>query len=968
MKTKPYRFIDKKLVFLLLLLFIQKALSQTITGQVTDSQTNEPLPFVNVFISNTTKGTQTDIKGNFTLKLQTSGYSKVVASMVGYKSFEQEFVLRPDEVRRLTIKLQTDTKFLNEVKISGKRDKQWKRLYKDFEREFLGRTKNARNSKILNPFQIDINRKKQVLTANALQAIEIENKALGYGISYQLESFQVTGTSYEFSGKTLFKLLPTTDDLQTQTWDNNRNQTYRGSLRHFLKAVANRKSHQEGFRVYFEKDSTLKISRNRYFNNNALIEINPDTLAQLNSVLQRVTLPARRYEIHYLNRRDPQNWYFDLDREISWIEIKAPILAFSYNGILENSYQIEAIGSMSKRRVADLLPDDYQPTDSLLSTPTENAGLIPNFQKQEKLLLNIAQNGYTLGDTVQYEVDVIDATTYHPVGQTVVYLTICSQNQLIEQQKLWVAQGKFKGKWVIPDTLKEGDYQLIVHNSWSRNFDEHFWGRKNIHIISNLSPKNQSDDSIQTAFFPESGTFIAGLSNRVGFTSFTKSGHPVSIKGCVLTPNADTLAVFQSNEEGLGSFYITPPSEQSLKAVLNNGTIVPFPQAVPKGYVMQAEVLKDTASITIKLINNLLHTEWKPMRLLLHLRGQILYEAIVTPKRNLTFAKIPREDLEGTGVMQILLLDALNHPIANRAFYQSASSSDEDEKSTVDIRLFEAELYAGKLSSELLKDEKTISKYTDIQLLTHAVRSYSLEIPPSFDYETGMIVKGKVIQPNGKPVTNTSIIGFINSDSTQLNFQALTDAKGAFSSPPLQWFGKADIVIQVQSEKVKAAVISLDTEPSYIPKWLWIPATPLNNPQKDSLLSRLQERIKLKTTTGAKTLERDFRRNYAKADTTLHIDAATMKVLPFANILESGGEGLTLKSEGAYFGTTRLALLVDGLPTTLESLKSLRGFEIEAIDIIKSSKEAAINVLLRPQSSFFEDQNLKRFVVPGLVK
>ena len=954
------------LIFLFLLLCIQKVFSQTITGQVTDSQTNEPLPFVNVFISNTTKGTQTDVKGNFTLKLQTSGYSKVVASMVGYKSFEQEFVLRPDEVRRLTIKLQIDTKFLNEVKISGKRDKQWKRLYKDFEREFLGRTKNARNSNILNPYQIDISRKKQVLTANALQAIEIENKALGYGISYQLESFQVTGTSYEFSGKTLFKLLPATDDLQTRTWENNRNQTYRGSLRHFLKAVANRKSHQEGFRVYFERESTPKISRNRYFSNNALIEVNPDTLAQLNSVLQRVTLPARRYEIHYLNRRDPQNWYFDLDREISWLEIKAPILAFSYNGILENSYLIETIGNMSKRRVADLLPDDYQPTDSLLSSPAENAGLIPNFQKQEKLLLTIAQNGYTPGDTVHYEVDVIDATTHHPVGQTIAYLTVRSQNQLVEQQKLWVAQGKFRGKWVIPDTLKEGDYQLIVHNSWARNFDEHFWGRKNVHIISGVSSQNQSGDSLQTAFFPESGTFIAGLSNRVGFTSFTKSGHPVSLQGWVITLNADTLAAFRSDEQGLGSFYITPPPEQPLKAVLSNGTVVPFPQAAPKGYIMQAETVKDTAAITIRLINNLLPTEWKPMRLLLHLRGQILYEAIVTPKRNLTFAKIPREDLEGTGVMQLLLLDALNHPIASRAFYQAASSADEDEKSAFDIPLFEAELYAGKLSSEPVKDEKTIPNYADMQLLTHRVRPYGLENPPSFDYETGMAVKGKVMQPNGKPVANTSVIGFINSDSTQLNFQALTDAKGLFSSPPLQWFGKADIVIQVQSEKVKAAVITLDTEPSYLPKWLWIPSTPLSNSQKESLLNRLQEKVKTKTDT--KTAERDYRRNYAKADTTINVDAATMKVLPFSNILESGMEGLTLKSDGAYWGATQLTLFVDGLPTTLESLKSLRGFEMEAIDIIKSSKEPMINVLLRPQSSFFEDQNLKRFVVSGLVK
>jgi len=78
------------LIVLLLFSFLfLKGFSQTVSGTITDAQTNEPLPFVNVYISNTTKGTQTDIKGGFTLKLQRAGFVKVVCSMVGYKTFEQ---------------------------------------------------------------------------------------------------------------------------------------------------------------------------------------------------------------------------------------------------------------------------------------------------------------------------------------------------------------------------------------------------------------------------------------------------------------------------------------------------------------------------------------------------------------------------------------------------------------------------------------------------------------------------------------------------------------------------------------------------------------------------------------------------------------------------------------------------------------------------------------------------------------
>ena len=55
---------------------------------------------------------------------------------------------------------------------------------------------------------------------------------------------------------------------------------------------------------------------------------------------------------------------------------------------------------------------------------------------------------------------------------------------------------------------------------------------------------------------------------------------------------------------------------------------------------------------------------------------------------------------------------------------------------------------------------------------------------------------------------------------------------------------------------------------------------------------------------------------------------------------------------------TKMDFFVDGLPTTWESLKSLYGFEMEAVDIIQNR----VNVLLKPNSSFFAEQNLKRFI------
>lgn len=947
--------------------------AQTLTGNIIDDATNQPLPFVNVFISNTTKGTQTDTKGNFTLRVQTSGYVKVVASMVGFKSFEQEVVLRPDETRRFSIRLQPDTRFLAEVKVAGKRDKQWKRLYKDFQREFLGRTKNARNCEIKDPYFIDLSRKKQVLHATSSRAFEIENKSLGYHIEYQLEQFNATTTTYEFSGKLLYREMTAKNDSQQKEWELARNDAYRGSIHHFLRAVAHKKSQSEGFRVYLDTDTTTQlISRNRYFRNNRLLEINPDTLAYTDVALQRVILPNRKYEIHYLHRRDPQSWYFDLNREVTWLTIKGAAFAFSYDGIPENSYQITTSGSMSKKRIADLLPNDYQPNDSLSSAPLEQAGLIPHFQKQEKFLLQLSQSHFALGDTLHYQVEVIDATSHQFISQTIVYLAIRNENKVVWQQPLWIENGRLSGHWVVPDSLQGGTYQLIAYNNWARHFDERFWGRASFQVIG-ASVLSAQNDSANVAFFPESGHLIAELPNRVGVRSFTKSGAPVAVDGWVLNATNDTLMTFKTNGQGYGNFFILPPPNQTLRAKLSNGNEVSLPILRPKGYVINVDVLRDTATVIIKIYNNLSAQEWKPMRLLIHLRGQIVYEAIATPKGNLTTARIAKEDLEGTGVMQVILLDALNNPIASRAFYHSS-----DDEAPFHVQFFESELSACYFPTTTPALPQTLDTF----LLTHEVRPYNSSDATVLEYESGLTVRGMIKQPNGRPVANSPVIGLVQSDSTALHFQASTDVEGSFASTPMLFFGETNITIQTQNDKIKNASIALDTKwTPIVPQWFWHPVQPLSSSKRDSLAQVSRQHHAVSTTTEAPKVSKDFRRPYLKADSTLVIDKSD-HAFPLLRLLGEFYGQIKPKTDGVYWieqgekvSTRKAFLSIDGLPTSWESLQMLSGQDIDAIDIIRhfqASNEPAtqgmLNVVLKPNSQFWTEQNLKRFNVNGLIK
>src|SRR5690606_18075456 len=86
----------------------------TITGTV--SSNNEALPFVNVYIDNTSFGAITDENGVFLIKNVPSETYKITASYVGYTSTTQSILVTSDQ--KISFYLE-ENQSLNEVVISG---------------------------------------------------------------------------------------------------------------------------------------------------------------------------------------------------------------------------------------------------------------------------------------------------------------------------------------------------------------------------------------------------------------------------------------------------------------------------------------------------------------------------------------------------------------------------------------------------------------------------------------------------------------------------------------------------------------------------------------------------------------------------------------------------------------------------------------------------------------------------------
>ncbi len=115
----------KKYIFFLILLFSVQALKAQIriSGKVSDAKTGEALPFVSVYIKNTSIGTTTDINGAFNIKLSKAPDSLTV-SYVGYLTLSKA-VKQGVAVQDIQFKLETASHKLQEVVIRPGENPAW---------------------------------------------------------------------------------------------------------------------------------------------------------------------------------------------------------------------------------------------------------------------------------------------------------------------------------------------------------------------------------------------------------------------------------------------------------------------------------------------------------------------------------------------------------------------------------------------------------------------------------------------------------------------------------------------------------------------------------------------------------------------------------------------------------------------------------------------------------------------------
>ncbi len=337
--------------------------AQVITGKVIDSETKESIQGAHVFINGNTGGAVSDSNGNYSFDTLGRSDFKLIVSHVSYdvKIYTFDSV---EESFTLNMYLDPSINPLSDIEVTAEKNRRWERRLKQFKSIFLGKAYDPDLIEIENEYLLEF---KDLETGGfgveGQPVLKIQNRHLNYQVYFHLLDFDSRLSS--FLGYSDFDEIKDSA-LDSLELNNRRREAYKGSLRHFFRAVIDDDLKNQGF-------SANVLSRK---------ESATQTQPGLQNKILRTPLDVRRglYDTGDLRVKILDNGYFGLEYEgsleviyndksrfrkpsqITTLTFKKSLVVDT-NGVLLNPSSLQLNGHLLDEGVYYYLPSDYTDKD-----------------------------------------------------------------------------------------------------------------------------------------------------------------------------------------------------------------------------------------------------------------------------------------------------------------------------------------------------------------------------------------------------------------------------------------------------------------------------------------------------------------------------------------------------------------------------------------------------------------------------
>ncbi|GAB3943852.1 hypothetical protein GCM10028805_10670 [Spirosoma harenae] len=681
----------------------------TLTGTVVDASTGKAMPFANVYVNGSTRGTITNERGEYALAGVPLGTVEVVASFVGYQSQRLTLRLNTSQNNKANFRLKPGDQTLLTVTVRGNQ-KKWERQLKQFKRQLLGEPFGGQ-CVIINSDVLSFKEEDGHLKATATEPIIIENHALGYRLKYELLHFDGAFQKVFFAGSVHFEEMKAVDERQTRRFRRNRMLAYKGSTRHLMASIIDGTYEKEGFMVFQENPAVLPM---RTLSNRIILagSVATDSTKghlwplKLKELIQPGRLPFERQlvsdkKLIVFNTLATSLYSPYIDARYAYSEIKLPLnqIQLTVDGTVTMPNGMVVYGSLSDDRLSTMLPADWLPTqntqsstDSTKSTPiiTQGRFLLPDarlerisknyidrFQTLAPILfVHTDKPFYATGDRIWLSVYLIDAVTnLRPLGETAIHVDIVTPNgKLVQHQWMRVADGRAAGNFRLADTLSSGTYRLRAYTDEDDGQYRPAFERSIAvyNLVQSTPPKSVIPEPkpLDIQILPEGGHWITGLSSRLGIKIVDPNGHGVPASGRVVTIDGTEICKLNTNQFGMGSFVMTAEAGKTyLAEIVHTGQTlkIPLPKAESDGLQLAVDIVSDTNQLALTIIGTN-RPAVDSVYLLVQHQGYLVDRRKILLQNGIARVSLPVEPLPA-GLNELTLYDAAARPKAERLVF-----------------------------------------------------------------------------------------------------------------------------------------------------------------------------------------------------------------------------------------------------------------------------------------------------------
>jgi TonB-dependent SusC/RagA subfamily outer membrane receptor len=729
----------KTFIFLFLLLPYAVSAQFTISGRVRNHDDNQAVANVSVFLNNTTIGGKTADDGVFKLHDVKPGKYDLTVSIIGFGTYSQSITINNTNITLPEIYIMPKVIALNEVKIKPDNPAARQTNLELFKNEFLGTSDLAKECKLINPqlLDLDYDEKTKTLTGQSSDFLVIENNALGYRIKYLLSAFiqsnyDQNAKQFFYEGSVLFEELKGTP-MQEEQWKKRREEVYGNSITHFLRAALNNNLGGEGFSVLRflrnperPADSIINTKIKLYSGSKEsrdslsiwikksklpklIIRQTPavmtaiDMIAQTNKqgiytfgcdydALYIVYNNARQYNASALNHLLDKN-----NTSSTLVFFNSPSAYFDGAGTILNPGSLTYTGVWANRRLAELLPVNYEPPQTgppIDSTLIRKIDTIlkayTSAHKIEKAYLHFDKPYYAAGDTIYFKGYVTDASLQPSTLSGVLYADLInSSDHICMSAKLKLKDGMAAGDFALPDTLKKGSYRLRAYTNLMRNNGENYFFDQYVAIVntgkatpqaiparapanknkSTTSPKFTSTAKLDVGFFPEGGNLVSGVPSELAFKAVAKTGLGAEITGTITDEQGQQAGKLSSQHLGMGVVNFMPVAGKKYKANItyaDSTYVFDLPKPDDSGYYLNVD---NTDSLSLRIDITAGPQNHQAQVNLIAQSAGIVYDYTGARLVNNHFTTTIPKDRFPSGILQLTLFSTTGEPMNERLVF-----------------------------------------------------------------------------------------------------------------------------------------------------------------------------------------------------------------------------------------------------------------------------------------------------------